>query len=227
MVRGYCVEVPFRIPASARDLEGFRRWARSDSFPDWGRIDYVAGDLEVDMSPEDLHTHGTVKVEIGTELQIRIGRPGLGDVYIDRARLSSPAADLSVEPDVAVVLWESLDEERIREIPRKRTSDPERFIELEGAADLVVEVISDGSVGKDRNRLAPRYAAAGVPELWLVDVRKGLRFEVYVLDGDAYQRLDPDADGWVASPLLGPVRLSRERVRPDRWSYRLETAGAG
>jgi Uma2 family endonuclease len=226
MVRGTCVEVPFRIPASAWDLEGFRRWARSGSFPDWGRIDYVAGDLEVDMSPEDLHTHGTVKAEIGTELQIRIGRPGLGDVYIDRARVSSPAAYLSVEPDVAVVLWESLDEGRIREIPRKRTSDPERFIELEGAADLVVEVISDGSVGKDRNRLAPRYAAAGVPELWLVDVRKGLRFEVYVLDGGAYRRLDPDADGWVASPLLGPVRLRRERVRPERWSYRLETAGA-
>ncbi|HSN89358.1 MAG TPA: hypothetical protein VL025_21520 [Thermoanaerobaculia bacterium] len=48
------MEVPFRIPASARNLEGFRQWARSDRFPDYGRIDYVGGDLEVHMSPEEL-----------------------------------------------------------------------------------------------------------------------------------------------------------------------------
>ena len=43
MGKGYHVEVPFRIPASARDLEGFRQWARSDRFPDYGRIDYLGG----------------------------------------------------------------------------------------------------------------------------------------------------------------------------------------
>lgn len=222
---GYYVEQPFRIPAQARDLEGFRRWARSSRFPKQGRIDYIGGDLEVDMSPEDLLKHGTVKAEIGAELQIRIGRKSLGDVYIDRARISFPAAELSVEPDVVVVLYDSLDAGRVREIPRKKR-EPESYIELEGAADLVVEVISDSSVGKDRTRLPPKYAAAGVPELWLADVRRGLRFEVHVLGPDGYRRLEPDADGWVRSPLLGPVRLRRERIRPDRWKYRLDVGEA-
>lgn len=213
-----------RIPATARDLEGFRRWARSDRFPERGRIDFLGGDLEVEMSPEELYTHGAVKSEIGTELHQRIARRNLGTVYIDRGRVSSPVAELSVEPDVLVVLWESLDAGRIREIPKKRTADPERMIELEGTADLVVEVISDSSVGKDRRRLPPRYAAAGVPELWLVDVRRGLRFDLHVLGPDGYRTAAPDSEGWLASPLLGPVRLSRHRVRPDRWGYRLEVA---
>ncbi|HEX5714938.1 MAG TPA: Uma2 family endonuclease [Thermoanaerobaculia bacterium] len=209
----------FRIPATARDLEGFRRWARSPRFPDRGRIDYVGGDLEVDMGPEDLQ-HGVVKLGIGARLHLRIGRTDLGDVYLGRARISSPVAALSVEPDIVVILYDSLDTGRVREIPRR--GDPESIIELEGAADLVVEVISDGSVRKDRTRLPPKYAAAGVPELWLVDVRRGLRFDLHVLGPDGYRLLAPDADGWLRSPLIGPVRLRRERKRPDRWSYRLD-----
>jgi len=216
----YHLEKPFRIPATARDFEGFRRWARSRKFPDRGRIDYVGGDLEVSMGPEELQ-HGVVKMEIGARLHLRIARKGLGDIYFSRARMSSPAAELSVEPDIVAVLYDSLDAGHIREILRRR-GDPESAIELEGAADLVVEVISDGSVGKDRVRLPPQYAAAGVPELWLVDVRRGLRFELHVLKADGYRLLAPDANGWLRSPLIGPVRLRRERKRPDRWSYRLD-----
>lgn len=218
---GHYVEKPFRIPASARDFEGFRRWARSKRFPQRGRIDYIGGDLEVDMSPEEIYTHSAVKVEIAVKLHARIAAPGLGTIHIDKTRITFPQTHLSTEPDVIVVLWDSLDSGRIREVPSKKSS-PERSVELEGAVDLVVEVISDGSVNKDRTRLPPRYAAAGVPELWLVDVRRGLRFEVHVLEGESYRLLAPDADGWLRSPLLGPVRLRRERIRPDRWSYRLD-----
>ncbi len=217
----YDAEKPFRIPAEARDFEGFRRWARSENFPERGRIDYIGGNLEVDMSPEDLHKHGLVKTTIAAVLFDRIALRKLGDVYIDRARVSSPDADLSAEPDVVVVLWESLDQGRVREIPRK-VNRPESYIELKGAADLVVEVISDGSVSKDRTLLPPKYAAAGVPELWLTDVREELRFEVHVLEPEGYRVLAPDADGWISSPLIGPVRLRRERIRTDRWSYRLD-----
>jgi Uma2 family endonuclease len=211
----------FRIPAQAWDFEGFRRWARSRQFPQRGRIDYVGGALEVDMSPEEIHTHSAVKVEIAVKLHARIVAPDLGTVHIDSTRIAVPAAHLSAEPDVIVVLWDSLDKGYVREVPSKKRS-PERSVELEGAADLVVEVISDGSVGKDRIRLPPQYAAAGVPELWLVDVRRGLRFELHVLGPEGYRLLAPDADGWLRSPLIGPVRLHRERKRPDRWSYRLD-----
>ena len=38
--------------------------AAPDDFPERGRIDYIAGQIEVDMSPEDLFTHGSLKTEI-------------------------------------------------------------------------------------------------------------------------------------------------------------------
>ena len=46
-----------------RSLADFRKWATSDEFPEHVRIDYLAGRIEVDMSPEDF-CHGTPKTEI-------------------------------------------------------------------------------------------------------------------------------------------------------------------
>src|ERR1700709_2691767 len=120
------------IPGQARDLAGFRAWAVSPRFPERGRIDFLAGRLEVDMSPEDLQTHSLVKSEIAAVFQCLVTRRGLGEVYIDRARISSPAADLSVEPDVVVVLWEALDSGRWGAVPAA-SGKPGRFIEMEGA----------------------------------------------------------------------------------------------
>ena len=58
MARAHVVpsEESFEIPAAAFTFEGFRRWAQSDSFPETGRIDYLAGDVDVDMSPEEIST---------------------------------------------------------------------------------------------------------------------------------------------------------------------------
>jgi Uma2 family endonuclease len=212
------------IPRQARDLAGFRAWAISPCFPERGRIDFLAGDLEVDMSPEELHTHGLSKAEIAAALQILVARRELGNVYIDLARISSPAADFSVEPDVVVVFWQTLDEGRCREIPGSSRKREGRFIEMEGAPDLVVEVVSDSSAGKDLVRLPPFYAAAGVPELWLVDARQEpIRFEIQNLQENGYEKVAPDAAGWTRSPRLGlSFRLVRREVRPGRWVYRME-----
>lgn len=211
------------IPPAARDLEGFRAWARSSEFPDRGRFDYVGGAIEVDMSPEDLYTHGALKMEIGTVLYTLIARSGLGMVFSDRTRISSPPADLSVEPDVVAVLWKTLDEGRLREVP-SAGERPGRYIELEGAPDLVVEIVSDSSVGKDLKTLPKFYAAAGVPELWTVDARgRAIRFDIQVLASGGYRASSPGSDGWLLSPFLGlEVRLSRSRVQPHRWVYTLE-----
>lgn len=217
------------IPRQAtRDLASFRAWAVSPDFPERGRIDFLAGGLEVDMSPEDLHTHGIVKSGIAAVLYGMVVDRGLGEVYIDRARISSPRADLSVEPDVVVVFWETLDSGRLRYIPAA-SGEADRYIEMEGAPDLVVEVVSNSSERKDLVRLPPLYAAAGIPELWLVDVRKrAVRFEIRSLGPDGYETVRPDAEGWRSSPRLGRrFRLARKEMRPGRWIYRLEHDGEG
>lgn len=136
------VAEPLVIPAGIQELECFRRWARSEDFPEDGRIDFIAGSLEVDMSPEDLYTHGAAKTEIATELQLLVSRPGLGTVFVDRARFTCAAADLSAEPDVVAVFWETIDAGRVQEVPAVGR-EGERYVELDGAPDLVVEVLSD------------------------------------------------------------------------------------
>jgi hypothetical protein len=38
-----------RIPPEVGTLEGFRRWTSSECFPEDGRIDFLAGELEIDL----------------------------------------------------------------------------------------------------------------------------------------------------------------------------------
>ena len=211
------------IPPSAALLEGFREWSRSDDFPESGRIDFLAGEVEIEMSPEDLYTHGTVKTAIVAELFDRIARSSKGFVFADSTRVSSPISDLSAEPDVVVVLLSSFDQGRVRHIPAAGKG-PGRFVELEGAPDLVVEILSDSSVGKDTRRLPPRYAAAGVVELWQVDARGAeLQFDVKVLENGAYRNARRDAAGWAHSPLLASrIRLTRRAMSNAGWLYELD-----
>ena len=218
-----------RIPAEVYTLAGFRRWSQGGEFPARGRIDYLDGEVEVDPSPEDLYTHGVVKTAIAGELFTLVSKAGRGNLFIDSTRIVSPAARLSVEPDVAVVLWESLAEGRVREGPAAGKGEG-RYVEIEGAPDLIVEIVSDSSVRKDRDRLPGFYARAGVPELWTVDARDvrhddTLSFELRRLGADGYEALPADGDGWTVSPLLGRrCRLRRSRGPLGRWVYELQVA---
>jgi Uma2 family endonuclease len=217
-----------RIPPGAGTLEGFRRWTGSDCFPERGRIDFLAGGLEIDLSPENLHKHGAPKVAIAAALYDMVVRSGKGTVLVDCTRIVSVEADLSVEPDVLAVLWASIESGRVRQVPAAG-GEPGSFIEFEGAPDLVVEVISDSSQAKDRRRLPPLYAKAGIPELWLVDARdkgrKGMSFGIHHLGPNGYVLAPPDADGWCESRVLGRrCRLRCQQVGNLGFTYELELA---
>jgi len=220
-----------RIPAGVHALEEFRRWCHGRQFPTRGRIDYLQGDVAVDMSAEDLFTHGTPKAAIAARLHalvVESARPGT--VFIDCTRVVSPAAGLSVEPDVVVVFRETLAAGRVRLVS---SSPPRagRYVELEGAPDLVVEVLSDSSVNKDCERLPELYARAGVAELWLVDARgEAPAIEIRTLrPPGAYSRVPPDGggpDAWTPSPLLGcRFRLRRHEMKEPLFvHHKLEVA---
>lgn len=211
------------IPADVGDLEGFRRWARSPEFPERGRIDYLEGTLEVDMSPEELQSHGALKVKLVTWIQQVVEDEDLGQVFADRTRLSSPEAGLSCEPDVLFVSLRALQEGRVRYRPSREGS--ERLIEVEGAATLAVEVVSDSSVEKDTRRLPPLYARAGLEELWIADARgPELRFQIHHLEGQGYVPAPLDAEGFQQSRVLSRrLRLRREPwLLPGTWRYRVD-----
>lgn len=212
-----------RIPGGLSTLGDFRAWSRSEEFPERGRIDWIAGEVVVDMSPEDVNTHGTPKAAIARGLAEVVEDGERGVVLVDRTRVSLPSADLSVEPDVVIVLFSSVESRRVRLVP-KATGEEGRYVEIEGPPDLVVECVSDSSVSKDRERLLAAYHRAGVTEYWLVDARGTeavLLLHRYA--PAAYEQVSIGSDGCFPSAVLGArVRLVRLPARAGLVRYRLE-----
>ncbi|HUT94792.1 MAG TPA: Uma2 family endonuclease [Thermoguttaceae bacterium] len=210
------------IPLTIRSLAEFRRWALSEDFPERGRIDYVAGRIEVDMQPEDLFCHGTLKTEIVGMVSPCVKRRNLGYVFTARSRVSCPQGDLSVEPDGLFVSHEALDTGRVRLIPAA-THEPGHYIELEGPPDLIVEIVSDSSVGKDTRRLPEAYFKAGVREFWLADARKDpVVFRIHQPGEAAYVPEEPDAASFQTSAIFGcSFRLDSRRDPKGHWVFDL------
>jgi Uma2 family endonuclease len=93
----------------------------------------------------------------------------------------------SPEPDLLVVT----DEHRHR-ITSQR---------LEGPADLVVEIASDGDPEFDEREKLPRYRAAGIPEIWLVSPQtRSVRLDL--LDAGSAYRTDRRGQGRISSTVL-------------------------
>ena len=212
-------------PSPPMTFEGFRLWAGSPEFPETGRIDFLAGDVEVELSPEELFSHGLVKGAIFAGLHDLLSALDIGEAFTDSTRYTSDSAGLSAEPDVIVVLYDSLDAGRVHY--RSLGSKPDRLTEIEGAADLVVEVVSEDSVAKDTRRLPRLYARAGVSEYWLVDARgSDLHFRAFVLRAGGYVPNEPDPEGWIWSSRLGHFfRLTRRVTPRGTWRYTLESRG--
>jgi Uma2 family endonuclease len=73
---------------------------------------------------------------------------------------------------------------------------------LDGPADLVVEIISPESVGRDRGDKFEEYREAGIPEYWLIDPRLD-QATFYRLDtAGRYQDVVPNANGVYTSKAL-------------------------
>ena len=71
---------------------------------------------------------------------------------------------------------------------------------LDGAADLVIEIISPESIARDREIKFSEYEQAGIPEYWLIDpILKSAEF--YQLETDDYRTIDLQ-DGIYHSKVL-------------------------
>jgi Uma2 family endonuclease len=76
---------------------------------------------------------------------------------------------------------------------------------VEGAPDLVIEVLSPSTAQRDRGEKLALYAAAGVTEYWLVDPDSKL-FEFLVLGEGRYEVHLP-LDGTYRSPAIAGLTL--------------------
>ena len=163
--------------------EEYLAWAHEDIHAEW-----VKGEVIVQMPPKQPHQIVvTFLLQLmGLFVQLyQLGRL-LPAPFEMRATPDGPAR----EPDLIFVAREHLNL-----LTRER---------LQGPADLVVEVISDDSVGRDRGDKFYEYQAAGVKEYWIVDSRPGYqRTDFYALDeAGRYQPVLPDSDGRYHSTVV-------------------------
>ena len=198
-----------RIPFSVIDLDSFREWAKSDEFPDRGRYSFLNGEVWVDLMPEQLFMHTSVKVEFGHVLHPMMKANRRGRFFGDGTLVTNVEAGLSTEPDGSVVLFGSMKRDRVRLIE----AAGEGYIEIAGTPDLVLEIVSATSVQKDTVVLRDLYWQANSPEYWLVDVRSDrLEFDLLKHGRLGYVSTRKQA-GWVRSGVLG--RAFRLSCRPD------------
>ncbi len=210
----------FRIPASALTLAGFRAWATSDDFPQHIRAAFIDGEIFIEMSDEEPQTHVGVKGEISRVLATLVRELKLGKFYSDGVLISNEDASVSNNPDALFFTIKSFQSGRVRLVPRE--GEEERYREIEGAPDWVLEVISDSSVQKDTARLREAYHKAGISEYWLVDARgEEIHFQILNHRKNGYAAV-PVRDGWQRSRVFSRAfRLDRQRDAFGLWEYTL------
>jgi len=210
------------IPDDLHTLAEFREWVLNTDTKELGRVDYIDGAIEVEMSPEDLDCHGAVKGAIYAALFGVVQCKDLGLIYVDGARVSMESADLSLEPDIGFISWNSLESGRVKRTPNAGSAD--RFVELNGPPDLIVEVVSDSSVAKETRRFPGKFFTAKVEEYWLVDARgPEISFQIQRRGSSSFESVDADAEGFQHSQVFShEFRLTRTRGRMNVWITRLE-----
>ncbi|PDW03229.1 Uma2 family endonuclease [Candidatus Viridilinea mediisalina] len=116
------------------------------------RYELISGVLY--MTPAPSTSHQSVSNLLATYLTLHVQLVGLGKVFSAPTDVELFPGTV-VQPDILVI--SSSNEGCIT---------PSRII---GPPDLVVEIVSPSTAGYDRREKQDAYAAAGVPEYWLVD----------------------------------------------------------
>jgi Uma2 family endonuclease len=166
------------VPVS---FDEFLAWCDEDTHAEW-----VDGEI-VMMAPASID-HQDIKKFLVTIIDLYLQTHSLGKLVDAPFKMLTQVRPSGREPDILFVVTE-----RVGLI--KETY-------LDGPADLVVEIISPESVGRDRGEKFVEYEAAGVHEYWLIDPLRE-QVEFYVLGENGRYRLGTiDSDGIYHSALL-------------------------
>lgn len=210
-----------RVPASALTLNGFRRWIHSSRAPRRGRYSFIAGELRVELSPNEIFSHTDPKRDLTVALTLETRQRDLGKVFMDGVLLVNEEADLSTEPDLMFCTWETL--ETGRAVVAEAVPGSGRFVELQGSPDLVVEIVSRSSVTKDNRDLRTSYFLAGVREYWVVDARPAeVSLRVLGAGPEEFFEAAVDSEGFQQSVVLErSIKLTRVVNRAAGFDYSL------
>lgn len=154
--------LPEQPTGNKMTYEEFLAWADEDTLAEW-----VNGEVVMTSPASDRHQDLVrfLTSLLGDYVEARnlgVVRPAPFQMKLEHGR----------EPDLLFVAREHLD--RLTKTY------------LDGPADLVVEIVSTDSIGRDRGDKFLEYARGGVPEYWLLDPQTRLA-EFYHLSAGRYR----------------------------------------
>jgi len=157
-------------PAEAWPEQG--RW----TYEDWLRLPddgwrYEVLDGELHMTPPPSIEHQYRSIQLLNRMVNHANAHDLGIVLSAPIGVRLPSQPVPIEPDIVFVS------------AARRAIVDQQYIE--GAPDLVVEILSPSNWPYDRNTKFKLYEAAGIPEYWIVDYRQRT-VEVFILQDGAY-----------------------------------------
>jgi Uma2 family endonuclease len=179
------------LPPQPLPYEAFLDWLDEDISAEW-----VNGWIEP-MSPAS-NQHQDLVAFLGTLLRIHAECDDLGKVLTAPFQMKTGPDLAGREPDLLFVAREHL--HRLRPT----------F--LDGPADLVVEIISPESRGRDRGDKFYEYEQGGVREYWLLDPIRN-RAEFYTRTAEGFYEPMPLTETVFESQVLPGFRL------PTAWLW--------
>jgi len=135
-------------PANKISFEEFLAWCDEDTWAEW-----VNGEV-IMVSPASTR-HQEVMAFLLHVLDLFVQSRELGVVLSAPFLMQLPELDRAREPDLLFV--------------RRERANLIAKTHLTGPADLVVEIVSPESIGRDRGEKFVEYEKAGIPEYWLID----------------------------------------------------------
>lgn len=173
------------------DYETYLEWADEDIRSEW-----VDGKVIIDMPPK--HHHQTAVEFLYWLLDTYVTLFQLGLVRLAPFEVKLTPFGSSREPDLFF----------LSNTHKNRLTEDR----LAGAPDLAVEIISKGSIKRDRDDKFKEYAEAGVQEYWIIDSRQNKqRADFYRLsDSGAYELFATEDDDRIESNVLDGFWLKPE-----------------
>ncbi len=163
--------------------------------PEDKRYELIEGELLMTPSPVTLHQR--ISGKLGFELTRFVVENDLGevfdapyDVYLDDENV--------VQPDILFISRERLDI-----ISEKN---------VQGAPDLIIEIISENSAYRDMVQKRRLYEKFGVKEYWIVIPKEGL-VEIYTLKDNLFQPYKAfHKDTVLESPYLKDLKIPLQGI---------------
>ncbi len=168
-----------------------------EDFLEWngdkGWFEWVNGEVFKMSSPSVLHQEIVGFLFLIMSSFIEANK--LGKVFVSPIQMKLKKHKAGRQPDIMFVSKENLGK-------LKKNY-------LDGAADLVIEIISPESRARDRGEKFYEYEAANVREYWLIDTERK-QAEFYTLGEDGYFNFEVAEDGVFKSKVLDGLFIKIE-----------------